>query len=424
MTTPAALLRLPPPLGGAFARVVKGAAGRLVMPGPAERPAVDGRRMMVTSVIATARRDRDGDIVVPAGAILDDHKINPVVMYYHGKSGNLPIGKAEDPDRNYTVRLAGDRLVADTYFAQSNRFACDVFDLIAEDVLRGTSVGFDPVACKAIGPQPDADTRPPMRYDAWRMFEYSHAPIGVNREALTVAVHKALDNTRRMHPVLVEALRPYAAARKPQVTVPALPREVTKAMPTDDAMNGAEDPTVVPDEAPAGGDTPPTAAAFYDYAQAISDATAAFEAATGKSEHVPSHKEIDRVLADAEKFTAKLTAHADKVQASLGGAGDDEADADDVDFDEEPDDDELAPVQKARDGGLIVKSYTPTRWGPRDLARAARQAAAGPPPDAARLKALAARIAANDKRIRAEKAAAEKDARLKDRNEARARGDY
>lgn len=371
-----ALLQLRVPGNGAFASVLKGGSASLALPGPAEKPIVDTRRMVVTSVIATATQDRDGDIVIPSGADLTEHRINPVVMYHHGKDRNLPIGKAEDADGNYTVRLAGNRLVADTHFAQNDPFAASVFNLIDQDILRGTSVGFDPIECKALGPQPDEKTRPPLRFDRWRMFEYSHTPVGVNREALTVAVRKAKEGSVKLHPLLVQQLEPFALPRTTTVRVPALPTRVTKAM--DDELDpnaappGADDidpgTGQLTDEDADSGDTPPTAAAFYDFAQAIADAVAAFEAATAKSEHTPSHKMIDRTIADATSWQEELKAYGDKVSSSLerGGAsesGDTSADMDVADED-------IEPVEKAANGALIIKGYTPTRWGPLDLASA------------------------------------------------------
>jgi hypothetical protein len=154
-------------------------------------------------------------------------------MFHHGKTHKLPIGKAEDRDGNYTVRNVKapnghDILIGTTHFAQSNRFAQDVFGLVAEDVLRGVSIGFDPPADESeidvLGASPTLD-RPAMHFKSWKLLEYSHTPIGVNRDALTVKVEKALEGSLKMHPMLLKALRPLSNPRKTVVAVhnPAAP---------------------------------------------------------------------------------------------------------------------------------------------------------------------------------------------------------
>lgn len=111
---------------------------------------VDRGSMSVTCVLTTPDRDRQGDIVEPLGCDTSDHESNPIVMFHHGRDHKLPIGKAEDKNGNYTVKLVHGpdnvpRLVGTTFFSQSSPFASDVFGLVAEDILRGVSVGFDPI---------------------------------------------------------------------------------------------------------------------------------------------------------------------------------------------------------------------------------------------------------------------------------------
>ena len=205
---------------------LKDSAAPFAAPVASEKPVVSRRDMTVTGVLTTPSPDRQGDIVVPGGADFSEHRINPVVLFHHGKgqNGHLPIGKAEDRDGNYTVRLVKgqdgrDRLVGTTHFSQSNKFAEDVFGLVAEDILRGISVGFDPKAddgprnqksVEVLGDSPSLD-RPALKFNRWTLLEYSHTPIGVNREALTVAVNKALDGSRVIHPSLLKYLQPYAS---------------------------------------------------------------------------------------------------------------------------------------------------------------------------------------------------------------------
>lgn len=202
--------------------VLKDAPAALAAPVSAFKPHVDQSACTVTAILTTRTPDRQGDIVDPAGGDFSEHQTNPVVMFHHGKTHKLPIGKAEDRDGNYTVRLVkaqdGDVLLGTTHFAQSNRFAQDVFGLVAEDVLRGVSIGFDPAedddAAEQLGPVCPILNRPPLHFKSWKLLEYSHTPLGVNRDALTVAVHKSLDGSRPLDPRLLKMLEPFAAPRR------------------------------------------------------------------------------------------------------------------------------------------------------------------------------------------------------------------
>lgn len=206
-------------------RVLKGAAAPVASPVIASKPHVDLGTMSVRAVLTTRSPDRQGDIVDPTGGDFGEHRVNPVVLFHHGKDHRLPIGKAEDPDGNYTVQLVkaadGHLLLGTTYFSQNNKFANDVFGLVAEDILRGVSIGFDPSAdadsVEELGVSPVLD-RPALHFKSWKLLEYSHTPIGVNRDALTVAVHKSLDGSKKLHPLLEKALIPLAQPRRATVS--------------------------------------------------------------------------------------------------------------------------------------------------------------------------------------------------------------
>ncbi len=370
MPTLAELLRLAPPASGRFARQFKGGAASLVMPGPAEKAECNEREMSCTSVWTTASRDRQGDIVIPAGVDTAEHRINPVVMYHHGKGPHLPIGKAEDAAGNYTGRVVGDRLIGTTYFAQGNQFAEDVFNLVRQDILRGMSIGFEPVEghCKSLGAAADPDSRPPLRFDRSTLIEVSHTPIGVNREALTVAVRKSLDGSAPLHRILVKSLEPYALPRRTTVIVPAFPSQrkaVDTATAAPEGIDDIDGTGNLTDETDAGGAPAPTAQNLYDFAQGLEDLCTSLEQSTANSEHVKSKKKRDRVCSDATALAEEVKALADEVAADVGGTRDNSADEPDDMADPEPE-----TLEKADDGAIIVKNYTPRRWTFRDLATA------------------------------------------------------
>lgn len=421
MTTWRDLLTAAPDTGYGVALLKSGPAS-FAAPALAEPGVVDRREMSVECVLTTPARDRQGDIVEPRGCDAREHRLNPVVMFHHGRDHHLPIGKAEGPE-GYTVRLDGDRLIGKTYFSQSDRFASDVFGLVAENILRGVSIGFDPAedgprqkSVEILGDSPNLD-RPAMRFKAWKLLEYSHTPIGVNREAVTGVVRKALDGSRPCHPLLVKSLTPFAAPRRATVTGGFARVEKAMPQPQDDEyedetpggdtepLPGTEDEAADPAADPAPEPTP-SVKALLDAAQGFDDLCRQVEAAMGASEHLGAKKYMKKVCAKADALKADIEAFAEKVQAELTGAApadeDEGEDAGDGDEAPAPDEDEaadkMAAVQKA------LKTYARKRWVFADLAARLPKAAPAAVQKADRAleaenKALKAELAATSKRI-------------------------
>jgi phage head maturation protease len=146
---------------------------------------IDPANMVVRAVISTADADRAGDVILPAGLRnADEFLRNPVVLWAHQRS-LPPIGTCE------RLTIEPGRIIAETKFSQSSPFARDVFNLYAEGVLRGWSVGFVPA--KAV-PIPTTRGRPAggTCYPVWDLLEYSAVPVPENPQALTLAVRKGL----------------------------------------------------------------------------------------------------------------------------------------------------------------------------------------------------------------------------------------
>lgn len=445
------------PDSGFGVRVLKSAFAALAAPVQGLiKPDIDRGKMSVTSVLTTQTPDRQGDIIDPTGGVFDEHQSNPVVMFHHGKQHKLPIGKAEDPRGNYTVRLIkgadGDALVGTTYFSQSSKFANEVFGLIAEDILRGVSIGFDPLndpdSVDELGPSPVLK-RPALHFKGWTLLEYSHTPLGVNRDALTVAVQKSLDGSRTMHPQLLDYLKPWAEGRKamarggaavekgcagmtkPQKAAVAIATAkkkkpapgVRKAMPDDDddddTQSGDEqdqtqntpmdetDPGAgVPDDnfdpteddpgddpalagtqyaTPEDDTPPPTVQTLTDGAQGLLDLRSAVESGMKKSEHMKGRKYAAKLCADLKQIAAEVKQFADKVRAELAGAPTDGGE-DTAPGDDSDNDDMPAEAPETDDEGAIVtKGYSPRRWIYADAAGETRVTSTA---DAQQLKAL------------------------------------
>jgi HK97 family phage prohead protease len=152
---------------------------------PGQTLKVDPSNMLVRAVISTSSPDRIGDRILPAGLRnADEYLRNPVVLWAHQRT-MPPIGTCE------RLTIEPDRIIAETKFSASSPFAQDVFNLYAEGVLRGWSIGFVPTRLYPIAPtreQPKGGTC----YPEWDLLEYSAVPVPENPQALTLAVRKGM----------------------------------------------------------------------------------------------------------------------------------------------------------------------------------------------------------------------------------------
>lgn len=201
----------------------------------------DGGKMCVHVVASTDRMDRERDIVVPKGGDFTDHRKNPIVLLNHRK--DLPgIAKAMDADGNYTVRLANDHEIHSShYFDQKSKLSVQTFRAVESGALGGVSISFQPAPGtmhKALGP----DKHPVFIYPAWSLLEITHAPIGVNPDAVVRAVEKGFGG-ESLCPELKEVLIPFVPERKPLATggweKPTVSEDINlKAMGTMDDSGG------------------------------------------------------------------------------------------------------------------------------------------------------------------------------------------
>ncbi len=186
---------------------------------------VDENKCVVTSVIGTDAVDTYGDIVVPAGVMFDLHRENPVVMYAHGigmgtpdSPGHIrPVGAADTEDGEYTVKLVGDMLIAKTRFSQIDPFARNIFGLYAEKILRAWSVNVIPVYGKwdrlDDKKLPGGKLKQCYRYNRSMLKEYSACALGVNPEALTIAVQRGMIGGEPIQEILRASLNSYCLPR-------------------------------------------------------------------------------------------------------------------------------------------------------------------------------------------------------------------
>ncbi len=182
------------------------------------RTGVDEKEMCATFIISTEVEDRVGDIVKAQGCNLDNFRRNPIGFFGHQEM-ILPIGKWENREGNLTVFPKEKHIEGTLYFSQRSKEAYQVFSLVAEGILRATSIGFAPLS----EPQRRRDIEGYL-YDNWELLEAS--VVGIPCNPLATVIREKLDRGKiaghRISPHLRKSLEPLAA-----------PRKVTLALPID-----------------------------------------------------------------------------------------------------------------------------------------------------------------------------------------------
>jgi len=164
---------------------------------PADITIEEGERAAIR-LITTPRLDRDGEILLPDGAILDDFRQSPSVLFSH-KYDTLPIGK------DVWIKPVKKGILAKTVYA-SHQFAEDAFQCVKGGFLNSNSVGFIPIEHirqddarfkdlvdrleKEYGvPREEAETAKAI-YTKWLLLEHSDVPVASNAQSLNLAVSK------------------------------------------------------------------------------------------------------------------------------------------------------------------------------------------------------------------------------------------
>lgn len=139
---------------------------------------------------STGAIDRDGDIIVPDGAILDNYLKNPVFLWAHDWHGRLPVGKAED------VRIVpGIGVDFDILFDSGDPFAMDVERKYRGGFLNAVSIGFSPKEWTER--RNEEGWVVGYVFTSWELLELSGVPIPANADALQLSYAKWLEQ----HPV-------------------------------------------------------------------------------------------------------------------------------------------------------------------------------------------------------------------------------
>lgn len=150
------------------------------------RPSIqtNAGRMSATVIVSTQDEDRSGDVVVTRGIRLDGHRKNPVCLLNH--KPELLVGRSVDRLGTYTVKTHGEgRLRGEIFFHQGTQLGEDTFRAVEGNVLRGVSIGFQPIHGKVETKQLRGKI-----YHETDLIEVSVVPIPDNENTVIEAVHK------------------------------------------------------------------------------------------------------------------------------------------------------------------------------------------------------------------------------------------
>jgi HK97 family phage prohead protease len=132
----------------------------------------------VEVIMSTGTIARDGHILVPHGAILDNYRANPVVLFQH--NANIPVARASD------IRIGANDITAKITFAPLgvSADADKVRGLVKSGIINCVSVGFDPIDGDPLDPKrPYAG----KRYTKWELLECSFVSVPADVGAVVTA---------------------------------------------------------------------------------------------------------------------------------------------------------------------------------------------------------------------------------------------
>jgi hypothetical protein len=187
----------------------------------------DDAVMSATFVISTGKQDRDGDIVIPKGCILDGYKKNPVIFLNH-QQHPIPIGKAMGPDGRLSVSIQSDRILATCYFDQADPDSVYIYGKVKRGFLNATSIGFFPLEAERLPEKKGRRNGETVGqqwqgwlFKRWELLEFSIVGVPSNPEALML---DDLDGAK-ISQKLRKALQPFVPVKAATGLGTAVPSE-------------------------------------------------------------------------------------------------------------------------------------------------------------------------------------------------------
>lgn len=177
----------------------------------ADNVGIDTNEMSATAIISTPTWDRQNDSVDPMGVCLKNYAINPVVYFDHGQDITQPIARAEDNEGNLQVFPSDLGITSKSYFSKNNQVSSQFFHLVADRILRGTSIRFSPL----VAPIRKGDR---SRFNKTTLEEWSWTGLGVNPECVQGVIAKGMLDSTPIEPSVMKSLRALAPPVSPHGT--------------------------------------------------------------------------------------------------------------------------------------------------------------------------------------------------------------
>ena len=136
----------------------------------------------VRFILTEKKVDRDGDVIVPDGIILDEYKTNPIVLFGHGWGSEheaIPIGKIDMNSFEITKELVAADVVFDA--GGKDDFAAMIFDKVKNGFLNTGSIRFQ---AKEVDFDPIMEGQTGVTVNKWHLLEFSIVPLPSNTGAV------------------------------------------------------------------------------------------------------------------------------------------------------------------------------------------------------------------------------------------------
>lgn len=138
----------------------------------------------IIGIASTEATDRDGEVILQNGWILDNFIKNPVILASHNYY-EFPIGKATD------IQVSDGKLIFKMIFSKATEKAIEAAQLVQEGILKSFSVGFIPR---------EYDPMQPNMITKAELLEISLVTVPANPEALVLA--KGMKDNRLAQEIL------------------------------------------------------------------------------------------------------------------------------------------------------------------------------------------------------------------------------
>ncbi|WP_417386921.1 hypothetical protein [Gimesia sp.] len=204
------LLEYRQPSFGAFCKIA-GKASELSLACQTQ-PMIDERLMSARAIINTPREDREGDVIKPAGVQLENFRNNPVVLWEHGLGEiTRPIAKCQHPDGRLAIEVDNEKISATSYFTAKSLESLQIFHLIAEGLVRATSVRALPIKTST---RKTANSGIGIVLEQWELIEWSWGALGVNPDAIARTLDRGTIEGHKIVEPLLKSLRTVLPKKK------------------------------------------------------------------------------------------------------------------------------------------------------------------------------------------------------------------